>query len=148
MHGSTGECAFPHAVGDEAGDPVAAAALELEGCSDLFPLGHHERVGPVAACLDLGENVDGLFGTTNLCEPTWRTRKEGKASQKTDSGDILKGEGCTEGARRVLCSDETAAITNKEHDQDAEFNGELLNNDDTATFVLLGDFGEIDGDLR
>jgi len=37
---------------------------------------------------------------------------------------------------------------NEVHDQDAPFDGQLLNDDESATLLLLCDFGDVNGDLR
>ncbi len=51
------------------------------------------------------------------------------------------------GAEGSVPRDERTAIAGEEHDENAPFDSELLDDDDAAAFVFFSDLGQVDGDL-
>lgn len=144
LHGHARERAAPHAVFDEFAPAVKGFALGLQDGGDFFPLGDDEGVFDVPARLDARQDFDGLFGAADFGEPARRAREEGDAEHEACGGDELDAP-C--GAKGCGAGDEGAAIADEEHDEDAPFDGELLDHDDAPAFLLLGDFGQVDGHL-
>lgn len=98
--------------------------------------------------LDPGQDLDSELIAANLSQPTWASGKKGPQKEQQESGDELDAPSSSETGSRVRCADERAAVTNEVHDENTEFDGKLLNNNDRATGVLLGNFGEVYGHLR
>lgn len=51
------------------------------------------------------------------------------------------------GAEGRRSCDERASIAGEIHDEDTPLDGKLLDDDDASPLVMLGDLGEVDGDL-
>jgi len=51
------------------------------------------------------------------------------------------------GMERGWPRDKGTAVPDEEHDQDAELDGQLLDDDEEAALLSFGDLGEVDGYL-
>ncbi|KAB8360698.1 hypothetical protein FH972_024435 [Carpinus fangiana] len=109
---------------------------------------HNHRIGLVATGLDVGKNGKGFLVAANLGEPPGGTGEEGETGHQESNRNPLNCPCDTERRRAGAVADEAAAVADEEHDQNADLDGKLLNDDDGATLVLLGDLGQVDGDLR
>ena len=94
--------------------------------------------------LHLSESLNGSFGASGFGEPAWRAREKGNANHKAHGGNKLD----------TLCSakeggalHEGAAVSDKEHYQDAPLNGQLLDHDDRTAFFRPSDLRKADGYL-
>ena len=74
LHRRTGEGTSPHAILEE----LAPSLLALAFCShdecNFFPLRNHQRVLLITTTLNLGKDFDSLIKTTDLGQPTGRSR--------------------------------------------------------------------------
>jgi hypothetical protein len=136
--------ASPHTALNELSPALWRFAFCLKDSPDFFPFCDNQGVILITVGLNVCKSLDSLFSPTNLGQPTWRTRKEWQASHQENSRNELNAPGCAE---RSGSFNERAAVTGEEHDEDTPFDGKLLDNDDASTSVLLGDLGEVDGDL-
>ena len=95
--------------------------------------------------LDVGQDFDGLCTTIFLGEPTgtsWKKRNPNHEDHAWYELDAPRS------AERSWAGDERTTVPDEEHDEDAPFDGELLDDDDGAAFVVSGDLGEVYGNLR
>lgn len=141
------ESTSPHAVLEEAPPASHALSLSSKNSRDLVPFDHHQWVVQIPASLNVGEDLDSFLLPSDLRQPSGPTRQEGDTEHKEDGWDELDGpSGPERGRGRGI--EEAASVANEVHDEDPPLDGPLLDNDDRAADFLLGDLGEVDGDLR
>ena len=94
--------------------------------------------------LDVGKDFHRLFCSANFSKPARGAREERDPEHEAHGRDELDAPSCAEGGR---AGDEGAAVAHEKHDEDAPFDGELLDHDDGTAFFFFGDLGEIHRDL-
>lgn len=139
------KCSLPHSVLEEPTPSLLACSFGSEDCGDFFPFCNDQWVVNVAVSLNASEDIDCFLDSTNLCEPSWGSRKEWKTAHEEDCWYELDSPCCSEGS---WTCDEAAAVSDEIHDEDAPFDGPLLDDDDRSSDVFLCDLDEVDGDLR
>ena len=85
-----------------------------------------------------------MFCSANFSKPAWGAREERDPEHEAHSRDELDGPSCAEGGGP---SNEGAAVTAKEHNEDPKLYRELLDDDDRTAFFLFGNLGEVHRDL-
>lgn len=115
-------------------------ALGLEDGGDFFPLGYDQRIVDIPVGLDAGKDFHRLFSSADFSKPAWGPREERDPEHEAHSRDELDAPSCAEGGG---AGDEGAAVADEEHDEDAPFDGKLLDHDDGTAFFFFGDLGEV-----
>ena len=94
--------------------------------------------------LNTGKDFHRLFCSADFSKPARGAREERDPEHEAHGRDELDAPSCAEGGGAC---DEGAAVADEKHDEDAPFNGELLDHDDGTAFLFFGDLGEVHRDL-
>lgn len=135
----------PHAIDNIASPALDTLAFRSKDSSDFLPLRNNQGVLHVALGLNPSQNGNRLLSPANLRQPTRGSRKKRKTAKQNNARHELDSPGSAEGGRRAR--DELAAVANEVHDQNAELDGQLLDDDDAPSLVLFCNLGQVDGDL-
>jgi len=97
--------------------------------------------------LNPSKDINSLLGPPHLRQPPRTPRQQWQQRQQNNSRDELNAPSRAERGTTLRRTDEGASVADEVHEENADFDSQLLNDNDTSAFVLFGDFGKVDGDL-
>ena len=97
--------------------------------------------------LNPSQNINSLLRPSHLRQPPRTPRQQRQQRQQNHSRDELNAPCRTERSAALGRADEGAAIADEVHEQDTDFDRELLDHDDASALVFFGNLGQVDRDL-